>query len=331
MVAAAVTRLAAALALPAALLLQACTFELGDPVPPVGSDAGPGGGCPGGTCAATPYVLASGFQSPYALALDASSVFVSAEGSVWRVPRGGGAPVQIASGQPLGIAVDATTVYWGNYDDESIMAVSKNGGTASSVAFALTHSPQDVIATDSYLAWTTDGVFNTVARVPKGGGVIETVGINEGDPDYLATDDQAVYWTDGFEARVRRALIDDWGSPQTVVADEGHPVAIAVDGTDVYWANDGTGLLQRCAKDGGNASPLVLGLVSPGYLAVDESWVYWTDRDQGTVSRVPKAGGEVQVLANDQAGPYGIATDGQTLYWTTFDGDGLLSLGLGAL
>jgi hypothetical protein len=48
-------------------------------------------------------------------------------GSVVKVPIAGGAPVTLATdmGYPLGIAVDATSVYWVNITAGAIMKVAK--------------------------------------------------------------------------------------------------------------------------------------------------------------------------------------------------------------
>ena len=65
-----------------------------------------------------PVTLASGQNQPYAIVSDARNVYWADNGSVMKVPIDGGVPTTLASrgtnsGQfALGIAVDATSVYW---------------------------------------------------------------------------------------------------------------------------------------------------------------------------------------------------------------------------
>ena len=84
-----------------------------------------GSNCQAGRCFVT---LASGQNYPFAIAVDATSVYwtnKSSVGGVMKVPLGGGSPTILASGQSVGIAVDATSVYWTYYGSSTVMKAPK--------------------------------------------------------------------------------------------------------------------------------------------------------------------------------------------------------------
>jgi hypothetical protein len=83
-------------------------------------------------------------------------------GTVMKVPVGGGARTTLASGHPIYIAVDATSVYW----------------------------------TDSDTSSGTSGSNGTVMKVPVGGGPPTVLASGQDGPDRIAVDATSVYWTD---------------------------------------------------------------------------------------------------------------------------------------
>jgi hypothetical protein len=84
----------------------------------------------------TPIMLASGQLNPQCVAVDATAIYwtnegtiAGTDGTVMKLPAGGGAPMTLADGQykPFGIAIDATRVYWTQYASPgAVMTTSKN-------------------------------------------------------------------------------------------------------------------------------------------------------------------------------------------------------------
>ncbi len=111
----------------------------------------------------TPFTVATGSAIYWALTLDGTHAYVAAgdgsgTGSIVAVPLAGGTAITLGAGDPAGIAVDDTNVYW--------TTAPFDGGTGSLV------------------------------RVPKQGGVSVTLAAGQSDPGSVAVDAQRVYWTD---------------------------------------------------------------------------------------------------------------------------------------
>lgn len=86
------------------------------------------GGGAATTLATGPPMYATYEPMPVGIAIDAVSVYFTNDmaGIIARVPIGGGVTTTLATGQnqPAGIAVDATSVYWANQGDGTIMRIT---------------------------------------------------------------------------------------------------------------------------------------------------------------------------------------------------------------
>jgi hypothetical protein len=94
---------------------------------------------------------------------------------VMSVPIAGGAPIPLASGQnsPRGIAVDATSLYWTNegtgkdgYMDGAIVKLPVTGGTTTTLASAQ-HSPSQITVDATSVYWTNNGTAANDGAVMK--------------------------------------------------------------------------------------------------------------------------------------------------------------------
>jgi hypothetical protein len=225
-----------------------------------------------------PVVLASGM--PLAIAVDSTSIYwTDRGGTVNKVPVDGGDVTVLASGQgvPVAIAVDAGNVYWANAPGGTIDACSLSGGTVATLA---------------------SGQL----------------------PDSIAVDATSVYWTSHYDGTVNKVPLA--GGNVTVLASGQTPVesnyAMAVDATSVYWVDEGLGggasTLSQVPIRGGSVTVVASGAAGQGptAVAVGPAGVYWTN-DDGTVDALDLSGGTVTTLASGFFSS-AIAVDGTNVY-----------------
>ena len=206
-------------------------------------------------------VLAMG-SDPVGIAIDATSVYFSNyidAGGVVKVAKTGG-PVQVlAPGSVYGIAVDDTSVYFTDPDAGVLWRVDKGGGTPVMVAGGLQGpTALAVDATDVYVAGGPSPIF----KVSKTGQVttLVTTGVSA-----LALAASDVYFTT-YDAKGTAARVPKTGGTPTVIApDQAYPWSIAISSGRVYWANEGQPLdmLVGSSRVDLQACKLEYSIVSP--------------------------------------------------------------------
>lgn len=237
-----------------------------------------GGSCSAGMC--QPTTLWAGL-SPTRLALDATHVyFVNYNyGDVYRVPKAGGQAETLATGQKsVRVGVDSSHVYWTNELGNDLLRVPKTGGSPETVLSANTPYGFALAATDVYYAELRAG--GTVGVVPKTGGTATPIASGENWPFEVTLTQTHVYWTQlANNADVRRAPLAG-GTAETLLSGLTNPAALVADATNLYVAVVGNG----------NA--------------------------KGKIIALPLAGGSAVELAVAQPQPRGIAVDATHVYWT---------------
>ena len=238
-----------------------------------------------------PTVLATDSAGLGDLAVDATSVYwVNGNGSVLKVPIGGGETTTLEVADARDLAVDSTNLYWTG--SSTVMKVATSGGTPT--ALVTGQASPGAIAVDGTHVYWTDSVTGTVSMVPLGGGSPTTLAEGQ-TADAIAVDATSVYWTnfngDAPGATIMKVAIGG-GTVTTLAAGTRSPYGIAVDATNVYWTSDGA--VRSVPKGGGNPARLFpVELPAPGGpyfepmgVAVDGTSVYWSDFSSGAVSKV---------------------------------------------
>jgi hypothetical protein len=279
---------------------------------PAGASTGPG-----------LVTLASGQVCPWGMAIDATNVYWTTcgdptGGAVMKVPKAGGQPMALATGDRLsGIAVDGTNVYWiaGSEDASTgaVMKVPVNGGLATTLTPR--PGPPAHIAVDDTSVYWTEMMEGAVMKVALGGGTPALVA-SANSPWAIAVDATSVYWLGNgvMKAAKGGGPAITLASPPPILPNAG----IAVDGTNVYWSSGPPGASSGVSKvplDGGTPT-LVAEVMStvPGPIAVDDANIYYAD-GSGMVLKVPLAGGAVTTIASGQTNPDAIAVDATSVYW----------------
>lgn len=231
--------------------------------------------------------LASGQNTPGAITVDSTSAYYVGGGLVMKVALEGGTPVTLGvGGNPIGVAVDPTSVYWTDGVDGTVVKAPIDG-------------------------------------VPDGGSPL-TLASGENQPIGIAVDGTSVYWAVSEETTVMSVPLDG-GTLVTLASGQGVPYGVALNATNVYWTEASSGAVATLplhgAPDGGTPTTLASGLNTPSSIALDTASVYFTDAT--SVSKVPITGGAPVTIAAGISN--GVAVDATSVYWVT-DLDGVGSV-----
>jgi len=237
-------------------------------------------------------------------------------------------PTPLVSGllSPRGIAQDATSIYFTNFNADTVMKVAKAGGPPAIIVPRRfpSEQPYGIAVAASRVFWAAYFRSYIASVGLDGEGLIMLVPNGAGYATDVLADEASVYWVmPGGVAKVSRE-----GGPVSGVV-KGHPNGIALDPRNLYWTRSSAsgGAIMKADLDGGNAIELAMNLVSPGAVALDDANVYAIDDGGGSVVKVSKAGGPVTTLATGQAART-LAVDASGVYWTDGAGGSVRRVGL---
>ncbi len=231
----------------------------------------------------------------------------------------------LASGQaaPWGIAVDATSVYWTNSGDGTVMKAPIGGGTPSLLSSGGA-TPMPIALDTTNLYWGDAG-RGVVMKVPLGGGPASAVACCTGPLVSIALDGTNVYWTKGGVADgavMKAPLLDaDGGAGMALFSAPSLPGGIAVAASNVFWTDADDSTVKMMPSGGGAVTTLAQ--AATAVIAVDATNVYWVGN--GYVATVPFGGGTPTEVAGSGVDwsdtPQGIIVDATNVYWTSTNGN----------
>lgn len=286
-----------------------------------------GGPCSSGRCPL--QTLTTAGVRPYGIAIDDEHVYFADrdEGTLRRMPKAGGTPVAIATGQSgiSFVAADPGTtgfVYFTrDTADGTVAKVNKAGSTVTTLAQA--PNAWELAIDQTHVYYTTRGnplpndmlSDGTLQRVNKTGGAAQRLAATSGTPGSIALDDDSIYFTDKDAKTVNRLSKTAPQMPVVLAPYQPGPDGIALDGDNIFWGCFEGDTVMRLAKE--ETQPVVLATFqgNPNGITAGGNFAYYSTYRGGTVSRVSADGGEPLVLAAVNA-PIRLALDESYVYFT---------------
>ena len=222
----------------------------------------------------------------------------------------------------LGLAVDATYIYWANSATGYIGRAKLNGTEPNETWLKTGGGPAGVAVNSSHIFWT-NFTTNDIGRATIAGGTIETTFITGADQPFgIAIDTEYIYWANYGSGYLGRATLaggspePKWDKPVTGAA-ELAGLTISGGGGELYFTNPTAGSIEQFTITTKATLVLVTGASSPLGVAVEGGYIYWPNLGTGTIGRASLTGPELEQSWVSGANlPEGIAANGSTVFWT---------------
>jgi len=216
-------------------------------------------------------------SNAWSITLDASHVYwttLSSTGGVFRTVLAGGTVETIATAQdmPHGLGVSGSTVYWGHSD-----GVRKKTSGVPKTTNLVTGTPYvgSVALDGTHVYFSSSTNPGSVSKVLQAGGSVATLASGLNQPNGVALDDSAVYFSVYGTGEVQKIGKDGFGS-QLLASGYGGPIDIDISGEYAFFTNGIGHLVVQVPKTGG-AAITRMNSGFPYSLKASNGIIYWSD------------------------------------------------------
>lgn len=329
-------------------VLLACTFtqslgylQAGSGPPDVISETSTAD-VPDGATVRTPEVLVPGQTKPERLAQDANTLYWSAAGAIFSVPKSGGTPKKLGVVPPTStfLAVDpdpsgSVFVIAGT----DVIRIPKDGSDAGVVFKGAGGAPPpDTLAANEsslyVLQYDQSALIDgpRIVRMAKDGTGAVDIAPDSG-PMTVSIDPKSVFWLDNnvdkpaFVEQAKAATPGSTTATYTLASDDPLPLLstdIAVDDGAFFWVtSDATSqtalVVSRKREPVASVIPVYRGAADDTFanLTLDATHFYFfVTRAPAALLRVPKIGGAAEKLLEGLEAPSGLVVDATNIYLT---------------
>lgn len=242
---------------------------------------------------------------PNTIALDATDVFWASVNGIHQCAKAGcgNAPINViddntSNWSPGSIAVDATTIYFVNYDQNQKYSIQKvPKGAANGAVTALVPTANLPCATINHMILDGTYVYFTcdegpVARASTSSGAVEVLTAPSPPPgaDRFVKTASAIYYGQFVEqATIYQMAVAADAAPSPIALTQPYVNGMDVDSNYLYWANvgvtldNGGGTIERCslASCSTSVQPLASKIDVPTDLAIDSTSIFWASYGNG--------------------------------------------------
>lgn len=217
----------------------------------------------------------------------------------------------------LGVAVDATTLYWSRFDGQ-VRAAKLDGSQKRDLQKL--PSAGHIEVDDTYL-YVPGFESHLVTRFKKdGSGSVETLAPCEGSCLGIALHNGRVYFTERAPESIGKLrVVESDGGATVLLSNLSFPEDLFAAPTRLLIANEGGGNIIELA-DGKKDTTVFDEVTDPVSVVADATDIWIVSQNTNTIRRRSLAGGLITIVATLPATPTGLAQDAVSLYWAQDDG-----------